>query len=85
MLAYARHIMLLFEWNTHPGSLRAKQLQEIPDELAGFFLPLEDEVVALLLNAMHQVLTPLLHGVHRLLYLVHLVLQTVLLLLKLVG
>ena len=66
----------------YPGSVWTEELQEAPDELAALLLPLVDQVHALLLHTVYQLLGPLLHRAHRLLHLVHLVLQAVLLILR---
>lgn len=66
---------------THQCPLGPKHLQEVPNKLPGFLLPLLYQINALLLHLLHKLFTFLLHITHLLLHLIHTLLQVVLLLL----
>lgn len=63
----------------YPCPIWTKELQEIPNELSWFLLPLLDKIMALLFHSIHKVLGLLLYRPHLLFHPVHLILQTVLL------
>lgn len=66
----------------YPRAIRTEEFQEVPDKLARLLLPFLDKVVALFLHAVYKVFGFFLHRPYLLLHPVHLVLQTVLLLLS---